>query len=164
MPYPYHKVLLEAVERSGRSARDISLAAVGHESAVRSLRRGLDMRVSTVEGLCRELGLELHVGPPRHAGSAPTEHGDAPVPVIRGAPSASSERALVELLDAIAQTWRTAPTSWQRGLLIKSLASNRGFFDDWFAEREQVVAGEFDPEEMRRPPPGGPAPDGCEED
>ena len=48
MPRPYHKVLLEAVARSGRSARDISLAAVGHESAVRSLRRGLDLHVSTV--------------------------------------------------------------------------------------------------------------------
>ena len=39
MPRPYHKVLLEAVARS--------------------LRRGLDLHVSTVERLCRELGLEL---------------------------------------------------------------------------------------------------------
>ena len=163
MPCPYHKVLLEAVERSARSARDISLAAVGHESAVRSLRRGLDMRVSTVEGLCRELGLELHVGPSRRTASAPTEHDDAPLPVIRGVPSASNERALVELLDAIAQTWRTAPTSWQRELMIKSLDSNRRIFDDWFADREQVVR-DYDPEEMRRPPPDEPAPDGREED
>ena len=163
MPCPYHKVLLEAVERSARSARDISLAAVGHESAVRSLRRGLDMRVSTVEGLCLELGLELHVGPSRRTARAPIEHDDAPLPVIRGVPSASNERALVELLDAIAQTWRTAPTSWQRGLMIKSLDSNRSIFDDWFAEREPVAVRDYDPEEMRRPPPDEPAPDGREE-
>lgn len=163
MPCPYHKVLLEAVERSARSARDISLAAVGHESAVRSLRRGLDMRVSTVEGLCRELGLELHVGPSRRAASVPTEHDDAPLSVIRSVPSVSNERALVELLDAIAQTWRSAPTSWQRELMIKSLYSNRRIFDDWFAEREQVVR-DYDPGEMRRPPPDEPAPDGREKD
>ena len=33
---PRHKALLEAVERSGRSARDGSLAAVGRERAVRT--------------------------------------------------------------------------------------------------------------------------------
>ena len=113
MPRPYHKLRLEAVERSGRSARDISLAAVGHESAVRSLRRGLDLRVSTVEGLCRELGLEFHVGSPRSVGRSLDERIDWSAPeTLRTTPSASDEKALGKLLRAIVKTYRMAPTSW----------------------------------------------------
>ena len=163
MPYPYHKVLLEAVERSERSAREISMAAVGHESAVRSLRRGLDMRVSTVEGLCRELELEFHVGPPRSAGRSPYERADAPVRGTRGAPFASDEKALGKLLDAIARTFRMARTRAQREVLLLSLSSSRKFVDDWIAGRPQVVE-EYEPEEMLGPPAGEPAPDGREED
>ena len=124
---PYHKVLLEAVARSGRSARDISLAAVGHESAVRSLRRGLDLHVSTVERLCRELGLELRIGPPGR--------------------SSDDDKALGAMFDAIAQTWRTG-TRTQRQVLLASLASSRRFVDDWIAGRlplveEAAVEGEL---------------------
>ena len=57
--------LLEAVTKSRRSARDISICAVRHSSAVRNLKRGMDLRLSTVEALCRELGLEIYIGPPR---------------------------------------------------------------------------------------------------
>ena len=154
MPRPYHKVLLEAVERSGRSARDISLAAVGHESAVRSLRRGLDLRVSTVEGLCRELGLEFHVGPPRSVVRSPDERTERSAPYTLGtALSASDEKALGKLLRAIAKTWRMAPTSWQREALLMSLSSSRKFMDDWFAGRPNDIA-DYDEEEMRRAPPG----------
>ena len=163
MPYPYHKVLLEAVERSERSAREISLAAVGHESAVRSLRRGLDMRVSTVEGLCRELELEFHVGPPRSAGRSLNEGADPPTPGARNAPSASDEKALGKLLNAIARTYRMARTRAQREVLLMSLSSSRKFVDDWIAGRPQVVE-EYEPEEMLGPPAGEPAPDGREED
>ena len=161
MPYPYHKVLLEAVERSERSARDISMAAVGHESAVRSLRRGLDMRVSTVEGLCRELGLELHVGPPRSAGRSPYERADSPAPGARDAPSASDEKALGKLLDAIARTYRMTRTRTQREVLLLSLSSSRKFVDDWIAGRPQMVE-EY--EEILGPPADEPAPDGREKD
>ena len=161
MPYPYHKMLLEAVERSERSARDISMAAVGHESAVRSLRRGLDMRVSTVEGLCRELGLELHVGPPRSAGRSPYERADSPAPGARDAPSASDEKALGKLLDAIARTYRMARTRAQREVLLMSLSSSRKFVDDWIAGRPQMVE-EY--EEILGPPADEPAPDGREKD
>ncbi len=59
----YSDVLIEAVAKSGRSGRDISIAAVGHESAVRSLKRKLDLRVSTVQALCNELGLKFYIGP-----------------------------------------------------------------------------------------------------
>ncbi len=63
MTYP--DAILEALSRTGRSGRRVSIAAVGHESAIRSLKRGLDLRGSTIQALCRELGLEFYVGPPR---------------------------------------------------------------------------------------------------
>ena len=63
----YTEALLQALAQSGRSGRDVSIEAVGHESAIRSLKRGLDLRVSTIQALCRELGLEFYVGPPREA-------------------------------------------------------------------------------------------------
>ena len=62
---PYIDQILHAVKESGRSERDVSLSAVGHESAIRSLKRGLDARVSTIEALCHELDLDFYVGPPR---------------------------------------------------------------------------------------------------
>lgn len=81
---PYAEILLEAVKRSGRSARDISLAATGHESAVRDLKRGRDIQMKTAVALCRELGLEFYIGPPRvealdfeRLGPAPGETGGA---------------------------------------------------------------------------------------
>ena len=61
----YIDVLLKAVAESGRSNRAISIAAVGHDGAVRGLKRGLDLRVSTAQALCRELDLEFHIGPRR---------------------------------------------------------------------------------------------------
>ena len=144
MPCPYHKVLIE--ERSGRSAREISMAAVGHESAVRSLRRGLDMRVSTV--LVPRLG---SVDPPRSAGR--NEHADA-ARGTRGAPPASDEKALGKLLGAIARTFRMARTRAQREVLLMSLSSSRKFVDDWIAGRPQMVE-EYEPEEWVRPPATG---------
>ena len=41
------------------------MAAVGHESAIRSIKRGMDVRASTLQRVCEELGLEFYVGPPR---------------------------------------------------------------------------------------------------
>ena len=61
----YIDVLLEAVGNSRRSGRDISIAAVGHASAVRDVKRRRDLRASTLEALCRELDLEFYIGPPR---------------------------------------------------------------------------------------------------
>ena len=61
----YADAILAALARSGRSGRSVSLAAVGHESAIRSIKRGMDVRVSTLLALCRELGLECYVGPHR---------------------------------------------------------------------------------------------------
>ena len=68
---PYANVILNAVAKSGRSNRDVSLQAVGHESAIHSLKRGLDARASTLEALCDALDLEFYIGPPR--GTAPAE-------------------------------------------------------------------------------------------
>ena len=61
----YIDEILRAINGSSRSEREISTAAVGHDSAVRNLKRGQDLRVSTLEALCRELGLEFYVGRPR---------------------------------------------------------------------------------------------------
>ena len=69
----YADALLEALAQSGRSGREVSIDAVGHESAIRSLKRGLDLRVSTIQALCRVLGLEFYVGPPRETGESPSQ-------------------------------------------------------------------------------------------
>ena len=84
MPYFNSDLLLEALKKSGRSAREVSLAAVGHESAIRSIKRGLDLRVSTAEALCRELDLEFYIGPPRPPAppenlNNPPVHSDNPI-------------------------------------------------------------------------------------
>ena len=63
----YVEALLDALAQSGRSGRDVSIEAVGHESAIRSLKRGLDLRVSTIQALCGALDLEFYIGPPRGA-------------------------------------------------------------------------------------------------
>lgn len=57
--------LIRAIDESGRSDRSISFAAVGHYTAVASLRRNGNLTVSTAAALCRELGLEIYIGPPR---------------------------------------------------------------------------------------------------
>ena len=69
----YTDALLEALAQSGRSGREVSIDAVGHESAIRSLKRGLDLRVSTIQALCRVLGLEFYVGPPRETDKRPSQ-------------------------------------------------------------------------------------------
>ena len=79
---PYADAILDAVSRSGRSAREISIAAVGHESAIRSLKRGQDLRASTIEALCRELGIEFHVGLPR-VGAVAADSGTIPPVTLR---------------------------------------------------------------------------------
>ena len=144
MPRSYQEALLEAVERSGRSAREISISAVGHESAIRSLRRGLDLRVSTVEGLCRELGLELHVGPPQ----------------ARDVPTALGGAELQKLVDAIVKTYLKASTDAQREVLLVSLRTLRDSLDDWIAGWPQMVEED---EEVLGPPLDEPASDGSEE-
>lgn len=70
----YVDEILRAVSLSGRSGRDISIAAVRHDGAVRNLKRGQDLRVSTLEALCRELGVEFYVGPRRAGGLARALH------------------------------------------------------------------------------------------
>ena len=68
---PRHKALLEAVERSGRSARDGSLAAVGRERAVRSLRRSLDLARVDRRGPVPRAWPPFHVGSPRSVERSP---------------------------------------------------------------------------------------------
>ena len=63
----YIDELKNAIERSSRSRKDISMAAVGHGGAIRNLDKQTDLRAATLEALCREVGLEFYVGPQRHA-------------------------------------------------------------------------------------------------
>ena len=60
----YVDFLLAATAASGRSGRNISMAAVGHDSAIRNLKRGQDLRMDTFFALCRELGLEISIRTP----------------------------------------------------------------------------------------------------
>ncbi len=106
----YADALLQALAQSGRSGRDVSIDAVGHESAIRSLKRGLDLRVSTLQALCRVLDLEFYVGPPRETDEGPARwevDTSVALPVENAAPSSdgvrgsSLSRTDQRLLDAI---------------------------------------------------------------
>ena len=79
----YAEALLEALAQSGRSGREVSIDAVGHESAIRSLKRGLDLRVSTLQALCQVLGLEFYVGPLRGTGPQPARSESTPYPELQ---------------------------------------------------------------------------------
>ncbi|MDE0621025.1 MAG: hypothetical protein OXH83_05095 [Bryobacterales bacterium] len=59
------QAILKAVAQSGRSDTSISIAATGHASAIKNLKRRKRLTVATAEALCRELGLEFYIGPPR---------------------------------------------------------------------------------------------------
>ena len=109
----YADALLEALAQSGRSGRDVSIDAVGHESAIRSLKRGLDLRVSTIQALCRVLGLEFYVGPPRETGEGPSQsetdapselHGGDAVPpsdVVRESDLSRADRRLLGYIETM---------------------------------------------------------------
>ncbi len=61
--------LLESISESGMSDRQVSVLATGSTDTVRNMRRGASPRTDTLEALCKSLGLELHVGPPRSSSS-----------------------------------------------------------------------------------------------
>jgi hypothetical protein len=63
--------ILDAVARSGRSEREISIAATGHDTAIRDLKKSGSANLRTVAKLCEQLALELYVGPPRHLAAGP---------------------------------------------------------------------------------------------
>lgn len=104
----YRQALLEALAQSGRSGRDVSIEAVGHESAIRSLKRGLDMRVSTIQALCQVLELEFYVGPPREVGPQPAHSDDegalAAVGVVEEAGLSRADRLLLRTIEDVLVT------------------------------------------------------------
>lgn len=59
--------ILDAVARSGRSEREISIAATGHDTAIRDLKKSGSANLKTITKLCEQLDLEFYVGPPREA-------------------------------------------------------------------------------------------------
>ena len=98
------------------------------------------MRVSTLEGLCRELELELYVGPPQ----------------LRDTPSAPDDVELRKLLDAIVKTYRNASTSNQRRSLLHFLGDMHSSLDHWVS-MGTLIAEESDeepvsPDELPMPP------------
>ena len=69
--------LLELVNSALRvrrwSARQASIEAVGNDQLIRNMRRGQVPSVETFRSLCRVLGLEFYVGPPREVGTVEEE-------------------------------------------------------------------------------------------
>jgi len=57
--------ILQAVRRRGWSARQASMKAVGTPELIRDMRRGRVPSVERFRALCKVLGLEFYVGPPR---------------------------------------------------------------------------------------------------
>ena len=81
--------LLQAVDQSGLSDREVSLRATGHADAVRNIRRGARPRTETVEALCSAMGLVLYIGrarpPPSDeaARSSPASDSETPCQALR---------------------------------------------------------------------------------
>ncbi len=74
----YLDPILTALANSGRSAREVSLDAVGHDAAIKNIKRGVDPRGITLLNLCRALGLEFYIGPPRDIAEFPETRGYDP--------------------------------------------------------------------------------------
>ena len=64
----YLAPILEAVQMSGRSERQVSLTATGQPTAIAMLKTGRVPSVKRVQALCEILGLEFYIGPPRDEG------------------------------------------------------------------------------------------------
>ena len=59
----FRQRLLDLIDQSGLSDREISLLATGNTGTVRNIRRGTYPCLDTVEALCRTLGYRLEVVP-----------------------------------------------------------------------------------------------------
>ena len=59
----FRQRLLDVIDRSGVSARRLSLLATGSADTVRNMRRGSSPRLDTLEVLCRALGFRLEMVP-----------------------------------------------------------------------------------------------------
>ena len=132
MTYHYSAAIIWALEKSGRSARDVSLAAVGHESAIRSLKRGLDMRGSSIQALCKELDLEFYVGLPRDPADLNNQSDYSEIAPILGLPPEASA-------DEIAAAARS---------LAARSASNAGLRDALDDLRREMAAARADRDAM----------------
>lgn len=120
--------ILAFIAHSGRSDRDVSISATGHDTAVRDLRKNKSATLKTLTALCRELGLELYVGPPRYDGafkydgsidysSAPVVQA-APLPARLCArlhlPVGATEAQALAALDALAADFAAAAAALAR--------------------------------------------------
>ena len=62
--------LLDLIDRSGVSDREISRLATGRNDTVRNIRRGSSPRLDTLEALCSTLGVRLEMVPLDEPGQA----------------------------------------------------------------------------------------------
>ena len=134
--------ILAFIAKSGRSDRDVSIAATGHDTAVRDLRKNKSATLKTLVALCRELGLELSVGPPRHDRSClydgAIDYSGAPVmtapplpPLLRARlhqPDGATEADALAALDALpasAHQWLSRRAALTADLHAASAALDR---------------------------------------
>ena len=59
----FRQRLLDSIDRSGVSDRQLSLLATGSTDTVRNMRRGSSPRLDSLEALCRVLGFRLGMVP-----------------------------------------------------------------------------------------------------
>ena len=59
----FRQRLLDLIDRSGVSDRQLSLLAAGSADTVRNVRRGSSPRLDSLEALCRVLGFRLEMVP-----------------------------------------------------------------------------------------------------
>lgn len=60
-----------ALEKSGVSGRQASIAVVGHDGLIRDIRAGRLPSPEKIEALCEFLGIDFYIGPPRQPADAP---------------------------------------------------------------------------------------------
>ena len=67
----FRQRLLDLIDRTGVSDREISRIATGSTNAVRNMRRGAYPRLDTLEAVCHALGFRLEMVPLDELGAAP---------------------------------------------------------------------------------------------
>lgn len=95
--------LAQKCEEIGRSKADVSRAATGQKDAISRIMLGHDPGISRVESICREIGLELYIGPP-HPTPQSIEKKANP-PSTSPALTPVKDRDLAELLALLADEW-----------------------------------------------------------
>ena len=119
MSFRHH--LLDLIDQTGVSDREISRLATGNIYAVRNIRRGTSPRLDTLEVLCRALGVRLEMVPLDEPGQASDgARSVAKLPEWSGRLREEIRRDLIEILgrdcNGALQTARPAALRGELGL------------------------------------------------